>query len=71
MTKTKTLKIKTYNYKRIAHNAINRYCQEGYYGDVVISTKVEDINALALEIKKRAPKLNVYYECNTNNIILK
>ena len=57
---------------RISRRAVAEYINARKQGktQVTIRTRVEDVNALAIAIKARAPKLVVYYECLTDRIML-
>lgn len=60
------------NLNRISRRAVAAYVNARRAGQTqaTIRTKVEDVNALALAIHARAPKLVVYYECLSDRIML-
>ena len=58
------------NYNRISARCINEYTKARKQGLAVatITTRVQDVNSLALAIYARAPAVKVYYECLSNRI---
>ena len=60
------------NLNRISRRCVGEYIKARRQGktSAVITTRVEDVNALAIAIKARAPNLVVYYECLSNRVKL-
>jgi len=61
------------NYKRIAHNMLNKYnrARSAGFDSITLRTRAVDVNALALAVHAKAPKVVVYYECLTDKVMLK
>lgn len=60
------------NLNRISRRCVGEFIQARRRGETsaIVTTRVLDVNALAIAIKARAPEMVVYYECLSNRIKL-